>query len=107
MATNYDKIREENIRGYGEFTHHLEYFGKLYADSTHFVFELLQNAEDAGARKIRFNLFRDRLEFLNDGASFSPENVRGICDIGRGTKTADLTQIGKFGIGVQIGIRAH
>jgi hypothetical protein len=106
MATDYDKIRAENIRGYGEFTHHLEYFGKLYADPTHFVFELLQNAEDAGARKIRFNLFRDRLEFLNDGASFSPENVRGICDIGRGTKTADLTQIGKFGIGFK-SVYAH
>ncbi len=106
MATNYDKIREENIRGYGEFTHHLELLGRLYADPTHFIFELLQNAEDAGAKKVKFSLYPDRLEFLNDGRSFTEADVHGICAIGKGTKAQDLTQIGKFGIGFK-SVYAH
>ncbi|MFZ0888177.1 MAG: hypothetical protein WA005_06975 [Candidatus Binataceae bacterium] len=106
MATDYDKIREENIRGYGEFTHHLDLLGRLYADPTHFIFELLQNAEDAGARKVKFSLYPDRLEFLNDGRPFNEADVRGICAIGKGTKGHDLTQIGKFGIGFK-SVYAH
>lgn len=106
MSTDYDKIRTENIRGYGEFTHHLDLLGQLYADPTHFVFELLQNAEDARARKVRFSLYTERLEFLNDGRPFNEADVRGICAIGKGTKGNDLTQIGKFGIGFK-SVYAH
>ena len=49
MSSNYDAIREANIKEYGEGTRHLAFLGKLYSDRTHFLFELLQNAEDAGA----------------------------------------------------------
>ena len=106
MATDYDAIREEHIRGYGEYTHHLDLLGRLYADPTHFIFELLQNAEDAGATRVKFSLFGDRLEVLNDGRLFSDADVRGICAIGKGTKSDDLTQIGKFGIGFK-SVYAH
>lgn len=60
MPTDYDRIREDNIREYGQGTRHLSFLGRLYTDRTHFVFELLQNAEDAGATRIRFSLFDDR-----------------------------------------------
>jgi hypothetical protein len=106
MAIDYDAIREEHIRGYGEYTHHLDLLGRLYADPTHFIFELLQNAEDAGATRVKFSLFGDRLEVLNDGRLFSDADVRGICAIGKGTKSDDLTQIGKFGIGFK-SVYAH
>ena len=99
MVTNYDKIRTDNIREYGEGTRHLSFLGRLYTDRTHFIFELLQNAEDAGATKIRFILFDDKLEVVHNGRHFNEKDVRGVCGVGEGTKTEDLTKIGKFGIG--------
>ena len=99
MPSDYDKIRAGNILEYGQGTRHLSFLGRLYTDRTHFIFELLQNAEDAGASKVLFQLVEDRLEVLHDGRLFDEKDVRGICGIGEGTKTEDLTQIGKFGIG--------
>ncbi|MCX5806846.1 MAG: hypothetical protein NT010_12425 [Proteobacteria bacterium] len=99
MPSAYDKIREDNILEYGQGTRHLSFLGRLYTDRTHFVFELLQNAEDAGASRILFRLFNDRLEVTHDGRPFNELDVRGVCGVGEGTKADDLTQIGKFGIG--------
>lgn len=99
MASNYEVIRADNIREYGEGTRHLSFLGRLYTDRTHFIFELLQNAEDAGASKIRFDLFENRLEVRHEGRPFNERDVRGICGVDEGTKAEDLTQIGKFGIG--------
>jgi len=31
----------------------------LYSDPSHFIYELLQNAEDEGATEIRFELYED------------------------------------------------
>ena len=99
MPSNYDQIRSDNIREYGEGTRHLSFLGRLYTDRTHFVFELLQNAEDAGASKMLFQLSENQLYVFHDGRLFDEEDVRGICGVGEGTKAEDLTQIGKFGIG--------
>jgi len=99
MPCNYDQIRADNIREYGEGTRHLSFLGRLYTDRTHFVFELLQNAEDAGASKMLFQLSENQLDVFHDGRLFDEKDVRGICGVGEGTKAEDLTQIGKFGIG--------
>ncbi len=99
MPSNYDQIRADNIREYGEGTRHLSFLGRLYTDRTHFVFELLQNAEDAGASKMLFQLSENQLDVFHDGRLFDEKDVRGICGVGEGTKAEDLTQIGKFGIG--------
>lgn len=99
MPSDYDKIRADNILEYGQGTRHLSFLGRLYTDRTHFIFELLQNAEDAGASRVLFQLFEDKLEVFHDGRLFDEKDVRGICGVGEGTKTEDLTQIGKFGIG--------
>ena len=99
MTSKYDRIRGENIREYGKGIRHLAFLGRLYSDRTHFVYELLQNAEDAGAKQVLFSLHNDRLEFLHDGKKFDEPDVRGICGVGESTKPDDLTKIGKFGIG--------
>ncbi len=99
MPSDYTLIRQENIREYGEGTRHLAFLGRLYPDRTHFIFELLQNAEDAGATHIQFKLMDDRLEVRHDGRPFNEKDVRGVCGVAEGTKADDFTQIGKFGIG--------
>ncbi|MDE0159952.1 MAG: hypothetical protein OXI02_01875 [Candidatus Dadabacteria bacterium] len=99
MPSDYDQIRADNIREYGEGTRHLSLLERLYTDRTHFIFELLQNAEDAGATRILFELSEEMLEVKHDGRPFNELDVRGVCGVGEGEKAEDLTQIGKFGIG--------
>jgi hypothetical protein len=99
LPADYDQIRAENVARYGWDTAVLELLGQLYSERTHFIFELIQNAEDAGATDLTFTLFADRLEVRHDGRDFTVADVRAICGVGQGTKTEDLTQIGEFGIG--------
>ena len=40
---------------------------ELYPDRAHFIYELLQNAEDAEAGTVRFTLTKDQLVFEHDG----------------------------------------
>lgn len=77
----------------------LERIVQLYTDKSHFIYELLQNAEDAGAHRIRFVQYEDRLEVMHDGRPFTTENLQGLCDIGQSDKINGLNQIGEFGVG--------
>ena len=71
----------------------------LYPDSAHFIYELLQNAEDTGATEAEFLLSNDALVFEHNGRPFDESDIRGITDIGEGTKAEDKDKIGRFGIG--------
>src|SRR6266581_5978924 len=51
-----------------------------------YVAELIQNAVDAGATKLRFVVEGDKLTFEHDGALFEKEQVRGLCSQGLSTK---------------------
>ena len=64
-----------------------------------FIYELLQNAEDARASKVLFVLTRDGLDVSHNGDDFNFRNIEGITGIGDSTKKEELTQIGEFGIG--------
>lgn len=99
MPSDYKRICLDNIREYGEGTRHLDFLGKLYADRTHFLFELLQNAEDAGATQLTFVLHKHQFDIFHDGRPFNEGDVRGVCGVGEGTKAEDMGKIGKFGIG--------
>ena len=72
---------------------------ELYPDNAHFIYELLQNAEDAEASDVSFELFEDSLKFKHNGRLFNEADVDGITSIGEGTKADDINKIGKFGVG--------
>ena len=107
MPCDYDAIRQDNERRYG--TDIADYGPMLladrYDDRTHFIYELLQNAEDAlarrvgwsGSREVSFDLDGQMLKVTHYGVPFDENDVAGVCGIGKSTK--DLTAIGRFGIG--------
>ena len=84
-----------------------------YSDQAHFVYELLQNADDADATRVRFVLELDRLIFAHNGKRhFSVSDpafegrdskegklgdINAITSIANSNKTA--ASIGKFGVG--------
>lgn len=73
---------------------------ELYPDNAHFVYELLQNAEDTRAEEVCFTLNNNELEFEHNGTRlFTFENVDSIASIGVSSKRDDPTSIGKFGVG--------
>ena len=88
----------------------------LYNKHTHFIFELIQNAEDNTYRKqnthppyISFRLTKTdptttsgangALIIQNNEIGFNHENVNAICAVGETTKKKDQGYIGEKGIG--------
>src|ERR1700748_269133 len=64
----------------------LDIFEDFYPDRAHFVYELLQNAEDAEATAVSFTLLPDRLLCEHDGRPFTLEDVTSITGIHDSTK---------------------
>lgn len=74
----------------------------LYPDKAHFIFELLQNAEDMNATEVKFTLNNDSLLFEHNGSKrdFNINDIDAITNIGHNIeKKQDKTSIGKFGVG--------
>ncbi len=85
-----------------------------YRESAHFIFELLQNADDVNATKVRFELRSGGLVFAHNGnINFSitnpeierkegvnPGHINAITTFSLSAKREDIeNKIGKFGIG--------
>ncbi len=111
MPSDYAKITADHKDRYGWDNDDIRtHYAQLYPDRAHFIFELLQNAEDAlrwradnhptetFSRHVKFHLFPKHLEVTHFGLQFAEEHVRGVCSK-KGTKQGKLTDIGKFGIG--------
>jgi Domain of unknown function (DUF3883) len=108
MPSDYRAIRTANERQYGTAIGRIGpmLLANRYADRAHFIFELLQNAEDALARRtdtegpktVSFSLEGDLFRLSHWGKPFDTRDVNGVCGIGVSTKE-DLTDIGRFGIG--------
>ena len=97
MALDYKSIAKKHKEEYGTAKSHLRIYKQLYSDKTHFIYELVQNADDNKSRHLELQLGENELLVWNDGCQFSKKDVRSICSIGLSNK--DLTQIGNFGIG--------
>jgi hypothetical protein len=107
VASNYEAICEENRQRYGTDIARIGpmLLSDRYDDRTHFIFELLQNAEDAigkrvawkGSRRVSFSLSPGMLILSHFGRPFDEADVRGVCGIAESTK--DESSIGRFGIG--------
>ena len=82
---------------HGSFLSILE---KQFARSDLYLFELLQNAVDEGARHVAVELTRSPpgLRFAHDGKGFSPLDVNGLASVGMSTK-ATKRAVGFMGIG--------
>lgn len=83
----------------------------MYPESAHFLFELLQNADDAKASEARFIISSERLIFKHNGSrhfSITPDydnepdkkvgDINAILSVGDSAKDGVET-IGKFGVG--------
>ena len=75
------------------------FLAEQYSDPSHFIYELLQNAEDACASKVLFVLTEGGLDVSHNGDDFRFRNIEAITGIGDSTKKEELTKIGEFGIG--------
>ena len=84
-----------------------------YSDQAHFIYELLQNADDTGASRAEFILSKDKLIFKHNGKEkFTVSNpyakggthghINAITSIGNSNKD---NKIGKFGIGFKAGFQ--
>jgi hypothetical protein len=78
----------------------------LYSDPTHFIFEIIQNAEDAKAKYINFSLIDNNLGIEHNGDEFTYNeidkkysDIHSITTVGNSTKKDDINKIGKFGAG--------
>ena len=87
---------------------------ELYSKDTHFVLELIQNADDnrypdrpplsEGTNRerpsLKFVVNNNCITILNNEVGFSEINIRAICDVGRSTKGLHrFGYIGQKGIG--------
>jgi len=113
LSAKYQQITDANIewrgKGFDDIGDHLS--REIYSERTHFIYELLQNAEDALALRklltpdsnaptaVNFHLFPDRLEVRHFGQPFNDDDIRSISDVFKSNKANDPSMIGKKGIG--------
>jgi len=77
----------------------LRIFEDFYPDEAHFIFELLQNAEDTGATEVAFELETDGCVFTHNGRHFNESDIKAITGIFNSSKKEESDKIGKFGVG--------
>jgi hypothetical protein len=96
------KDRKEKVRLMkkdGDNAHKI--LADLYGNPTHFIMELLQNAEDEGAKNVSFKLTENELLFSHDSEKlFDFNDIRAISNFGDNQEKKEKPNaIGRHGIG--------
>ncbi len=99
MPSDYKAITEYNVEQLGKDTASRKSQVNMYSDFSHFVFEILQNADDHEATKIKFKLSPEELIIEHNGIPFKEKNVEAISYFGKSTSRDDLIKTGCFGLG--------
>ena len=69
-------------------------------NNIHFIYELIQNADDAEAENIILATLNDKYLILtHDGKLFDEKDLQGLCGVNNGTKKKDLDKTGYKGLG--------
>ncbi len=75
----------------------------IYTDSKRFIYEMLQNADDASCRsgklEIQIQIIEQYLVISHDGEVFTEVDIESICSVGDGNKKNDENKTGFKGIG--------
>src|SRR5690554_7988197 len=74
----------------------------IYSESQRFVFELIQNADDAAKdtnNEIHFDFLSNCLIVSHNGKPFDEKDIISLTGAGASTKRADPTKTGYKGIG--------
>lgn len=75
----------------------------IYTDSKRFIYELLQNADDASSQNgkldVRIDFVGNYLVVSHQGEPFSEIDIKSICSVGDGNKKGDENKTGFKGIG--------
>ncbi len=103
---SFEELKHARLKAYngmveGDVLGFLDQHTGFYPDPAHFIYELLQNAEDMNATEVTFILFSDKLIFEHNGIKrdFDLNDIDAITNKGKSPKADDPTQIGKFGMG--------
>ena len=108
ILQDFEKIRNENKTALNiKWVRGMAYkpLERIFSkNNLRFIFELIQNANDAKAKKITFVIKDRQLEFLHDGNPFVFEDIKGISQSFNSIKSHSRTVnnpniIGQFGIG--------
>lgn len=102
FATEFESIRQDRLGVVQSSVYPglKKLVAEIYPEEAHFIYELLQNAEDAQATKVRFRIESDRLIFSHNGTRmFDSDDIDSITNIAKSTKSDNYIQAGKFGIG--------
>lgn len=113
----FEQLHEKRLRFY-EYSSDEDYQGlwdsiiNKYPDTAHFIYELLQNADDAIATEVSFILSYDSLVFKHNGSTHftvtdpydknkRKGHINAITGIGPKASSKELSanKIGKFGVG--------
>jgi len=100
QALSEDRSKDAEVLKKPQYAGIMNMVTELYPDNAHFIYELLQNAEDTEATTITFSLTSEKLVAEHNGIRlFTEKDVESITSIGNSTKRDDVTSIGKFGVG--------
>ena len=99
MPSDYQAITKYNEEQLGKDTASRKSQVNMYSDFSHFIFEILQNADDHKATMVEFMLSPEELIIEHNGILFKEKNVKAISYFGKSTSRDDLVKTGRFGLG--------